>query len=321
MVTDLSAREAMDDYVLSLKGAREPNTVIYHRSALRQLVNWMEERGLSLQEFRGRHFDHYLGFRREGGASDTTRYHDSCCARKWLEYCRREGYVTENPLHSRKFKKPPHRMEYVPTDAEIHALLKATLERRRTAYNPNARFNCQTDRTYFERWDHAMILGYIETGCRLSEMCKLLLCDVDSANKTLTFRDTKTDQDRQIPVSDKWLEAVKRYLTVRPKQAESDTLFVTTTGRSVKPSWMCDRIRGYAVYAGIPLVTAQAIRRWRLTKLAHENILIASLIGGNSVGVIRRHYLRPDIDAMRKTMESTLSGAESKRGGRGKKLV
>lgn len=64
-----------------------------------------------------------------------------------------------------------------------------------------------------------------------------------------------------------------------------------------------------AEYAGVPLCTAQAIRRWRLTKLAHENILVASLIGGNSIQVLRKHYLRPDLSAMRSVMEKTLGEA------------
>lgn len=309
MITDLTPREAMTDYLLSMGGHLERNTIIFHRSALRQLVNYMEDQRIDLSEFRTRHFRQYLDWRAKTGSSETTRYHDSCCARLFLEYCRKEGYIPDNPLSSLKFRKPPHKLEYVPNDEEVRKLLHATLTRRRTSHNANARYSCQTDRTYFERWDHAMILGYIETGCRLSELCKLLLEDVDFNSKTITFRDTKTDQDRAIPVSDKWIAAAKRYLTVRPKGALSRTFFVTTYGNPVKPGWMCDKVKDYAEYAGVPLCTAQAIRRWRLTKLAHENILVASLIGGNSVSVIRRHYLQPDLNAMRRVMEKTLGEA------------
>lgn len=299
----------MDDYLLSLGGTHESNTVIFHRSALRQLVYYMEAESIELSAFRARHFRQYLDYRAKDGASETTRYHDSCCARLFLEYCRKEGYITDNPLGSLKFRKPPHKLEYVPSDEEIRKLLAATLTRRKPTHNPLAKYTTQTDRTYYERWDHAMILGYIETGCRLSELCKLLLEDVDFHSKTITFRDTKTDQDRTIPVSDKWIDAAKRYLVVRPKKAPSRTFFVTTYGNPVKPGWMCDKVKDYAEYAGVPLCTAQAIRRWRLTKLAHENILVASLIGGNSVSVIRRHYLRPDLNVMRSVMEKTLGDA------------
>ena len=311
-MTEITPREAMDDFLLSLKGDRERNTIIYYRSSLRQLVSWLEENAVTLPEFRGRHFDRYLAHRADSGTSKTTRYHDSCCARKFLEYCRREDFIASNPLHDRKFVKGPHKIEYVPTDAEIAKLLRAAQERRRVAFNANARYTCQTDRTYFERLDYAMILGYVETGCRLSELCKLKRADVDFNARTITFRDTKTDVERRIPVSDKWLDSVRKYLAVRPKKAAADTLFVGIFGNPVQPGWMCDKIKDYARYAGIPHVTAQTVRRWRLTALAHENIYLASAIGGNSISVLRRHYIKPDLDKMRQVMASTLTPEPSK---------
>lgn len=299
----VGAREALDDFLLGLPGLRERNTIHYYRSALRQLVGWLEAQALILQDLRIVHMRRYLAWREAQGISQTTRYHDATAARVWLEYCRTAGYIAANPMAGVRVRKPPPRVEFVPTAEQVKVLLAAVRARWKPATNPNARYTGQRERTYFERRDYAVVLLIVESGCRLGEACGVRLADVDYAARTVTFRQTKTDRDRVVPVSEQWLLAVRQYLTVRPK-CQATCLFVGQYGEPLTGHWFCHKFPAYLTYAGLPRqMTAQSLRRYRLSEIADDNVMIASVIGGNSIKVIRDHYYKQRPEVVRAVWE------------------
>ena len=67
--------------------------------------------------------------------------------------------------------------------------------------------------------DYAIIMTFLQTGIRLSELANLRLEDVDFDNKVLTVRQGKGKKDRQIPLVDEEVKALRNYLRYRNTSA------------------------------------------------------------------------------------------------------
>lgn len=66
---------------------------------------------------------------------------------------------------------------------------------------------------------HRVLLGTIyDGGLRISEVCKLLITDVDFDRKVIHIRESKHQKDRYVPVSDMLVRGLKDYLaTSKPR--------------------------------------------------------------------------------------------------------
>lgn len=307
-----SPREAMTDFLASLRGTdRKPNTIIYYRSALRQFVGWMEDQGFSLADLNARRVRAYFAHRgEEDGVSRTTQYHDWTASRKFLQHCRRQGWLDGDPMGDLRFRKPRPKPVDVPDDGQVLAVLKAVRDRWNPKVNPKARYTQERYRTRIMRRDYCILLALYETGARRSEIINLAREDVkgiDGPAPYLTLRNTKTGEDRPAFVTCKWVEAYRDYLRVRPK-AECERLFVGEYGEPLSASWFTKKLVSYAEFAGIDRLTPQAFRRYRSSKLVQSksDLHEASLILGNSPAVLQAHYLDRNPDRLRERWEASL---------------
>jgi site-specific recombinase XerC len=73
--------------------------------------------------------------------------------------------------------------------------------------------------------DFAILMTFLQTGLRVSELCVLALDDVDFATKTFQVRVGKGMTARTVEVEKKGTQAIKSWLSVRPKVA-IDRLFL-----------------------------------------------------------------------------------------------
>jgi site-specific recombinase XerD len=65
----------------------------------------------------------------------------------------------------------------------------------------------------------SIIMLAFSTGMRVSEVCNLLISDIDSKRMIITIRQSKGRKDRIVPLSDKVLETLRAYfLEYKPKQ-------------------------------------------------------------------------------------------------------
>jgi len=106
-------------------------------------------------------------------------------------------WITVNPCQSvRRFKEPPGRTRFL-TEDEADTLRAAVDARRKPAFSLFVR----------------MALG---TGARRGELAKLHWSDIDFTYNRITFRDTKTGDDRTIPLPPALVELIKECGRVRP---------------------------------------------------------------------------------------------------------
>jgi integrase/recombinase XerD len=98
------------------------------------------------------------------------------------------------------------------------------------------------------------------TGARRGELAGLDLGDLDAERGLALVREGKGRKDRMVPVGDRALAWVAKYLREsRPSLTAESTrgsLFVTETGERLSTSWLTDLVRTYVERSGVAKVGA-----------------------------------------------------------------
>jgi integrase/recombinase XerD len=154
----------------------------------------------------------------------------------WLS---RTGAVASNPAASITLPKTEDRLpSSVLSVDEVEAVLA----------QPNAS-------TALGVRDRAILEVLYSTAIRRSELTKLFVADVDHARASLFIRQGKGGRDRFVPIGERALSWVRRYLEeVRPNldiQPNQTALFLSVTGDSIAPDVLTRMVRVY-MRAGAP---------------------------------------------------------------------
>jgi integrase/recombinase XerC len=98
--------------------------------------------------------------------------------------------------------------------------------------------------------DYAILQVFLQTGLRVSELVALRIDDVDLANRILHVRMGKGMAARSIELERKAIQAIKNYLTTRPK-VFSEQLFLNYTGEPISERGVRKMVAKYLKLAGI----------------------------------------------------------------------
>jgi len=138
--------------------------------------------------------------------------------------------------------------------------------------------------------DRAILEVLYSTGLRRMELCKLGVFDIDAERGTLMVRQGKGRRDRMIPIGERAIVWVEKYLAdVRPsliREPDHGRLFVTHIGEQMGLNTMSQTVQGYVRAAGITSGSCHMFRhtvatlmleggadiRWVQAMLGHENI-------------------------------------------------
>jgi integrase len=110
---------------------------------------------------------------------------------------------------------------------------------RREEKEPGILYKEQYKALLYEASDHprdyAIIMTFLQTGIRLSELANLRVEDVDFDNKVLTVRQGKGKKDRQIPLVDEEVKALRNYLRYRNTKLvlDDEICFLAKNGTSL----------------------------------------------------------------------------------------
>jgi integrase/recombinase XerC len=101
--------------------------------------------------------------------------------------------------------------------------------------------------------DYAIIMTFLQTGIRLSELANLKLEDIDFENRLLTVRQGKGKKDRQIPMVDDEYKALRNYVRHRTTGLilDDDILFLAKNGTSLNVASVKLIVAKYVKKAGI----------------------------------------------------------------------
>jgi hypothetical protein len=81
--------------------------------------------------------------------------------------------------------------------------------------------------------DLAIVMLFLQTGLRVSELVNLKLMDIDFTSREITVRQGKGRKDRVVPLVKQAEAALKAYLKVRDAQPEYDEVFIARNGTSM----------------------------------------------------------------------------------------
>jgi integrase/recombinase XerD len=160
-----------------------------------------------------------------------------------------EGYNVPHSMLRMKLLKTPHRLPRPLSQDHICRLercIQATIHNAKTDYQRQLVIR-----------DLACFYLLWHCGLRISEVCSLLVNDVDLSDGKLFISDSKERKDRVVYMSKTAVEAIRHYLDVR-HDPDSAYLFPTHSGL-LKRGGLWKRLRSYGRQCNVP-VTAQRLR-------------------------------------------------------------
>ncbi|MBR1445377.1 MAG: site-specific integrase [Firmicutes bacterium] len=172
----------------------------------------------------------------------------------------------------------------------------------------------------------------LSTGIRLGELCALQCSDIDYENKLLTVRKTvqrvkSNDKNgknrtkviidtpksnsslRKIPLPQKLLDSLKRFITVNEKKAD-DYIFSIDKKNPVDVRTIQKKFNAVLKKCNIRKVKFHILRHTFATKWANSNFDIKSLseiLGHSSINITLSLYVHPSMEAKRKIMDKMYS--------------
>jgi len=266
---------AIEEFLGHVRASQEENTRDMYAAQLRLLVNWMTEADVSLLDFKARDLDRYLGWRKEQPSkrephkkiSDSTRRKDALCCKVFIRFCFRRGIIDSDPLIDYKLPRGNRALPVCPTETEIRTLVNAIGRYWDPERNPKIRFIPHRRRNFYRTRNIAIIVGLAQTGAREGELLRLTLDDYKPKGLAITFRDTKTDEDREVPIKQEWVDLVADYLKWRPKEAPARALFVNDFGEALDTDVFGHTFRDLMKFAGLTGWSLHGLRHYAGTKL------------------------------------------------------
>jgi integrase/recombinase XerC len=155
---------------------------------------------------------------------------------------------------------------------------------RREEKEPNILYKEQYKALLYEASDnirdYAIIQTFLQTGIRLSELVNLKLDDVDFEHRILTVRQGKGKKDRQIPLVDEAVKALRNYVRYRNTELilDDETFFLAKNGTSLNVSTVKYLVAKYVKKAGIrKKVSVHTLRHTFGAHKADKQMSLASL--------------------------------------------
>ena len=284
-----STTESLALYAETLRGN---NTAVLSIKAymgdLRQFVAWLQTRRVDWDiPYRIERID-IVGFINKLAAEKTTavtRRRKLAAIRGFLKFCKDNQIIFGNPAETIEGPIREQRDPVVLLKTEYKALLQVAGQNRR---------------------DFAIVMLFLQTGLRVSELVNLRLGDVSLETKELTVRQGKGRKDRVVPLVGQALEALKAYLKVRVPSLEYDHVFLARNEISMDQRTVRYRIHKYYEEAGIQKKgSVHTLRHTFATHQVHNGLKINQLkeVLGHKKMETTYKYVHLDRTNLRQEME------------------
>ena len=288
-----------------------PRTIENRRAMLSFLVDWLAERGVTrpvevtrpMLEGYQRACFHYR--KRDGHPlSFRSQSQRLLAVRAFFKWATRAHLILHNPASEIDLPKVEQRL---PRPALSQAEAELVLSMPELADPAGLR-------------DRAMLEVLYATGIRRSELAHLAVFDVDDDRQTLLVRQGKGKRDRMVPIGERALLWVRRYLTeARPRlvaEPDDGTLFVSADGVGFSPDRLTQICRGYVLASGVPKQGACHLFRHTMATLMLEggaDIRYIQAMLGHAELSTTQIYTQVSIRALQAVHAATHPGASNTR--------
>lgn len=249
-----------------------PRTIEVRRMHLGYFINWCADRGIlrpgevtkPIIERYQRFMYHY---RKQDGEplSFRSQHNRLTHIRAWFRWLARHNHVLYNPAADIELPRLEHRLpKHVFTQSEAEQVIN----------QPNTT-------TPDGVRDRAMLETLYSTGIRRLELINLRLYDFDTDRGTIIVRQGKGRKDRMIPIGERAMAWVDRYLReVRPSlligDAAGDTVFLTNAGAasSLLKKPLPATYRGFikALVKWTDVLVAVVLHHYRIAKVRKTGV-------------------------------------------------
>lgn len=223
----------VDQYLRTLKGRnRSRATTAAYRTDLTQFISWLLETNITIAspaDVERLDVTEYLSHLADRQLSGVSRARKLAAIREYFRFCHLEGFVDKSPVDGVDTPRVEKRSRNYLTPEEYHRLLAVA------GGNPR---------------DYCILMTFLQTGVRVSELCSLRLDDVDLTNKTLMVRVGKRMSARSIELEKKGIQAFKSWLAVRPPSSH-EQLFLNRDDEPLGERGVQKLLAKYCALAGI----------------------------------------------------------------------
>lgn len=278
---------ALDLFVTNKEANCEDATAAFYRSHINILARWAKANDITLPDFSSRDMSAFLVYRKKTPSargvpvSDRTRHHDGVAAMVFFRFCKAEKLLETNPLREQIVPGFTRKLTRKPTAAEVKRIVKGSKDFYNPSKNPDARFMKEERREELAKRTYAIVSGLVTTAGRIGEMLTLKMADYHPDDLYVTFRDTKTDEDREVPIDADWVAIVDVWLKIRPKNSKSTYLFVNEYGDPMTVPQFDRTFKKIVTFVGLEWCTPHRLRGYSATVLAENSVLGAKAILGH----------------------------------------
>lgn len=152
----------------------------------------------------------------------------------------------------------------------------------------------ELNETFMQMQYRVIISTFCSTGLRVSELCSLLIKDVDIKESLIYTRHTKSNKPRIVPISSSLRPLLSEWFQKRQYKSEDDTLFCNVYGEPLKRSVLqC----GYYRYAKRKGLGQTGIHKFRRTFITHsvnagvDIIRLARITGHSQLKTLNEYYV------------------------------
>ncbi len=144
----------------------------------------------------------------------------------------------------------------------------------------------------------------LQTGIRIGELCRIKTTDLHMTGeeKYIHIIEYGTTPSREVPLNDQSLDVIRQYISIRPKNAKTDNLFITKNGNPLLVRNIRTSIDGMFRKAGIENAKVNDLRN---TFIAHHlsrgtNIYaLSKIIGHKRIATTEKYLGKIKIDTER----------------------
>jgi site-specific recombinase XerD len=208
----------------------------------------------------------YIDARFREGVAPATINVDLGFLRSFCRFLIDEGYAVSDAILRMKRLDTPHRLPRPVSEEQVRRLERCI---------QSAVAEAQTERQWLLAVrDLACFYLLWHCGMRISEVCSLLVSDIDIEARKIFVRDSKERKDRMVYISDTAAMALQQHLAIR-SNPDSDHVFPTQRG-VMTPRTLQRRLADYGDLCGVP-ITAHRLRHTFASQMLAAGVPVTSL--------------------------------------------
>jgi site-specific recombinase XerD len=233
---NMTTTQSLKIFLRALQGQNySPKTLRAYGDDLAQFLRWVEKNRVDWDNpvsFSRVDIEGFMQYLAGQGMSGVTRVRKLAAIRKFFAFMEENDILAANPAHTVKGARREEKEPNILYKEQYKALLYEASDNIR---------------------DYAIIQTFLQTGIRLSELVNLRVDDVDLEHRLLTVRQGKGKKDRQIPLVDEAVKALRNYKRYRNTELirDDEIFFLAKNGTSLNVSTVKYLVAKYVKQAGI----------------------------------------------------------------------